>query len=127
MEIVRTILAIVATLVTTLVPSIIALVNAIKEKKTAQSVADSEHAQNAIYTEIKRLVENAEIAFAEIDKLMKANNIGTAGSMKKHNVVMELKAFCLEHGYAWDDAKMDAAIENEIAFSKTVNAKTNAS
>ena len=122
METVRTIIAIVATLVTTLVPSIIALCKAIKAKKNATTEADAEKAKNAITAEIKRLVANAEVSFAAIDKMLKQQN-GSAGAMKKRDVVIALKAFCLENGYAWDNAAMDAAIEDEVAFTKTVNAK----
>ena len=122
MEIVRTIITIVATLITTLVPSAIALYKAIKAKQTAQTVAAAEQAQNAINTEIKRLVANAEVSFSAIDAMLKSQG-GTAGAMKKRDVVIALKAFCLENGYAWDDTEMNRAIEDEVAFTKAVNAK----
>ena len=32
---------------------------------------------------------------------------------------------CLEKGFAWNEAEMDKAIEDEVAFTKSVNAKTN--
>ena len=117
------IVSIAATLVTTFVPSIIALVKALKAKNSAQTTASSEQATNAINAEVKRLVQNAEISLEAIDKILKANNSGTAGKMKKRDVVMELKTFCLENGYAWNDAEMNELIEKEVAYTKAVNAK----
>lgn len=122
MEAVRTIITIVATLVTTLVPSIITILKAVKNAKNAKTEAEVEKAKNAIATEIKRLVAIAEVSYAPIDKTLKAQN-DSAGAMKKRYVVTDLKAFCLENGYPWNDAEMDAAIENEVAFTKVVNAK----
>lgn len=123
MNVLYIILTVVATLVSSIVPSIIKIVTLAKAKNNAQTTASSELAQNAINAEVKRLVENAEVYWAAIDKLLKANNSGTAGGIKKRDVVQALRVFCLERGYAWDDAKMDEAIEREVAFSKVVNAK----
>ena len=122
MENLQIIISVAATLVTTLIPSAIALCKAIKDKKNAKSEAESEKAKNAIVAEIKRLVAAAEVSFEAIDKVLKAQH-QTAGTMKKRDVVTNLKAFCLENGYPWDDAEMDAAIEAEVAFTKVVNAK----
>ena len=122
MEMFKMIVTVVATLLTSLVPSIIALVNLVKAKKAAQTEAEQERAKNAIAAEIKRLVENAEVSFKSIDALLKQRN-ESAGPMKKRDVVIALKAFCLENGFAWDDAKMNEAIEAEVAFTKAVNAK----
>lgn len=76
----------------------------------------------AIVAETKRLVAEAEITYKEIDAILKAKN-SSAGSLKKGYVVNALKAFCLENGYAWNAEEMDAAIETEVAYTKTVNAK----
>jgi hypothetical protein len=122
MEIVRTLIAVVATLLTTIIPSAIALFKAIKAKRNAQTLAEQEKAKNAIVAEIKRLVENAEVSFKSIDAMLKQRG-ESAGSMKKRDVVIALKAFCLENGYAWDDAAMNEAIEAEVAFTKAVNSK----
>lgn len=123
METINIIISIAATLVTTLIPSAIALVKALKAKRNAQTEAASEKAQNAINAEAKKLVAGAEVGLAAIDKLLKANNCGTAGAMKKHDTKRDLKVFCLENGIPWDEEKMDKVIENEIEFSRIVNAK----
>ena len=122
MEKLQIIISIAATLVTTLIPSVVALWKAIKAKRAAQTEAAAEKAQNAINAEIKRLVAGAEVSFEAIDKLLKAQH-QTAGPMKKRDVVSNLKTFCLENGFGWDDAAMDKAIEDEVAFTKVVNAK----
>lgn len=117
------IISIVGTLVTTLTPSIIALIKAVKAKNSAQTVASTEQALNAVIAEVKKLIANYEVDLTPIDKLLKANNCGTAGSMKKRDVYTDLKVFCLENSIPWDDAKMNEIIEREIEFSNTVNAK----
>lgn len=122
METLETIVAIVATLLTSLVPTALALAKAIKAKKTAQTEAEHERAKNAITAEIKRLVQDAEVSFKSIDALLKQRG-ESAGQMKKKSVVSDLKAFCLENGYAWDGAAMDEQIEAEVAFTKAVNGK----
>lgn len=114
--------SIAATFVTTLVPSVIALWKLIKAKKNAKTEAEKEKAQNAINAELKRLVANAEVTFAPIDLLLKAQG-DSAGSMKKRDVIANLKTFCLENGFAWDDETMDKAVEDEVAYTKVVNAK----
>ena len=88
----------------------------------ARTVAEKAQAANAIITETKRLVAEAEATYREIDAMMKRTN-SSAGGLKKAYVVNALKAFCLENGYAWNAAEMDEAIESEVAYTKTVNAK----
>lgn len=122
MEKLQLIIAIASTLVTTLIPSLIALVGQIKAKHNAKTEAEKEKAKNAIAAELKRLVANAEVSFSAIDGLLKAQH-QSAGAMKKRDVVTNLKTFCLENGYGWDDAEMDKAIEDEVAYTKVVNAK----
>lgn len=117
------IISIVATLATTFVPSIIKIVLLNKAKRTAQTIAEEEKATNAINAEARKLVAGAEVGLANIDKLLKNANCGTAGALKKHDAKRDLKVFCLENGIPWDDDKMDDVIEKEIEFSKTVNAK----
>lgn len=103
------------------VNAVIAWVKAIKNGNKAKA----EEAKNAINAEIKKLVANAEVTFEAWDKSLKASGTGTAGNMKKRDVVMALKTFCLEKGFAWNEAEMDKAIEDEVAFTKSVNAKDN--
>ena len=89
---------------------------------SAKRLAEKAQAANAIITETKRLVAEAEATYKEIDAMMKKTN-SSAGGLKKAYVVNALKAFCLENGYAWNATEMDEAIESEVAYTKTVNAK----
>ena len=104
--------------VVSLVAAIIAWVKAIKNGNTAKA----EKARNAIFAEIKRLVAEAETTYKETNIMLK--NVGSsAGSLKKDYVVTAIKAFCLENGFPWNATEMDKAIEDEVAYTKTVNAK----
>lgn len=118
MELILNIVALV-TGVAALVNAVIAWYKAIKNGKTAEA----EKAKNAIASEIKKLVANAEVTYEAWDKSLKAAGTGTAGSMKKRDVVMALKTFCLENGFTWNETEMNKAIEDEVAYTKTVNAK----
>lgn len=120
MEFILNIVAGVLSLIS-LVNAVIAWCKAIK----AGNVAKAETAKNAITAEIKKLVANAEVTYDAWDKSLKASGSGTAGAMKKRDVVMALKTFCLENGFAWHEEEMNEAIEAEVAFTKAVNAKTN--
>ena len=99
--------------------AIVGWIMAIKNGNTVKA----EKAKNAINAEIKKLVANAEVTFEAWDKSLKASGTGTAGNMKKRDVVMALKTFCLEKGFAWNETEMDKAIEEEVAYTKSVNAK----
>jgi hypothetical protein len=105
--------------VLSIVNGVIAWYKAIKNGNAAKAA----EAKNAIATEIKKLVANAEVTYEAWDKSLKASGSGTAGQMKKRDVTMGLKTFCLENGYTWNDAEMDEAIEAEVAYTKSVNAK----
>lgn len=95
------------------------------EQERAEAEARAESAKNAIVAETKRLVAEAEATYKEIDAMMKrANPNSSAGGLKKGYVVNALKAFCLENGFAWNATEMDDAIEAEVKYTKTVNAKT---
>lgn len=118
MELIFNVIAIIVS-VGSVINSIIAWIKAIKNGN-AKKVAE---AQNAINAEIKKLVENAEVTYEAWDKSLKTSGTGTAGNMKKRDVVMALKTYCLENGFAWNEAEMDRAIEAEVAFTKAVNAK----
>lgn len=106
----------------TAIPFIVALVKAIKAKKAAKTEAEKEAAQNAINAQIKALVQTAEVTYKEFDKVLKGQG-SSAGVMKKQFVLTDLKSFCLENGYEWNEETASKAIDEEVAFTKTVNAK----
>ena len=104
-----------------LVSGIFAWFKAIKNGNKAKA----EQAKNAITAEIKKLVAQAEVTYEAWDRTLKASGTGTAGDMKKSFVVMAIKTFCLENSYPWNEKEIDDAIEAEVAYTKTVNAKEN--
>lgn len=104
------------------IPATITIVKNIKAYRSAKTEAERANAQNAIVAETKRLVAEAEVLYAETNTMLKRNN-SSAGGLKKGYVVNALKAFCLEHGYAWTAEGLDTAIEEEVAYTKTVNAR----
>lgn len=101
-----------------------ALATALTEQEKAEAEARLQAARNAIVAETKRLVAEAEVLYAETNTLLKRNASSSAGGVKKAYVVQALKTFCLENGYSWTSEDIDAAIEAEVAYTKTVNAKT---
>ena len=107
--------------VISLVNACIAWYKAIKNGNKAKA----EEAKNAINAEIKKLVANAEETYEAWDKSLKASGSGTAGNMKKSFVMMAIKTFCLENKFTWNEAEIDKAVEAEVAYTKTVNAKSN--
>lgn len=120
----------------TAIPFIIAIVGKIKEVKAAKKAAleaqdeaalveaqkRKAEAENAIRLEIKKLVQNAEASYKEIDAMLKQKG-SSAGAMKKHSVMSDLKCFYYQHGYDWNEDEANAAVEEEVAYTKTVNAK----
>ena len=120
MEMIYNIIGIVLGVIS-IVNGVVAWYKAIKNGNKAKA----ELAKNEITAEIKKLVANAEVTYEAWNKSLKASGAGTAGQMKKRDVITALKNFCLEKGYAWDETEMDEAIEAEVAFTKTVNAKDN--
>lgn len=104
------------------IPATLTIIKNVKAYRTAKTEAERANAQNAIVAETKRLVAEAEVLYAETNAMLKRNN-SSAGGLKKGYVVNALKAFCLEHGFPWSAAELDKAIEEEVAYTKTVNAK----
>ena len=100
------------------------IANAKTEQERAEAEARAEAAKNAIYAETKRLVAEAEVMYAPTDALHKSNGQGTAGALKKSYVLNALRAFCYENGISFAVAELDKAIEEEVAYTKTVNGKS---
>lgn len=105
------------------IPAALTIIKNIKAYRNAKTDAERATAENAIVAETKRLVAEAEVLYAETNALLKHNASASAGGVKKAYVTQALKTFCLEHGYSWTSEEIDAAIEAEVAYTKTVNAK----
>lgn len=105
------------------IPATLTIIKNVKAYRAAKTEAEKANARNAIVAETKRLVAEAEVMYAPTDALHKSNGQGTAGGLKKSYVLNALRAFCYENGISFAVAELDKAIEEEVAYTKTVNAK----
>ena len=111
-----------AGIISTGVPLVISLVQAIKARKAAETAAEKEKANNDLFAVAQELVAGAEKAFASLDAVMKQQN-ASAGPMKKENVTARLQAYALSKGYEYDADYWSAKIDEIVAFTREVNAK----
>lgn len=100
-----------------LVPSLVALVVAIKKWHNTRAEKDMLEVVNG-------LIATAEQTFAGLDVVMKAKG-ESAGSVKKENVMTKLQAYAIEKGYKLDLEFWSAKIDEIVAFTREVNAKKN--
>ena len=122
MEFIHIIISIAATLVTTLVPSSIALWRALKSCKAAKTEAAKEKADADLLATAKGFISAAEVAFDAFDKTLKAQG-SSAGAMKKDTVFNKLQAYALQNGYSFNVDEWSAKIDELVAYTKSVNAK----
>lgn len=122
-KLILTIVSLVLTLVTT--PAFIALVAAIKARKSAETESAQEKANADLLATAKDFIAAAEVAFDGFDKMMKLQG-ASAGAMKKDNVFSKLQAYALQNGYAFDADEWSAKIDELVKFTKAVNAKKSA-
>ena len=122
---------------TSAIPMIIKWNNARKAKKRAENVlenteneaermkaeADKKTAQLEMLEQANALIQTAETTFSAFDNVLKAQHNGTAGSLKKENVINRLQAFALSKGYEFDAEFWSAKIDEIVAFTKSVNSK----
>lgn len=115
----------VITLVTVGIPSAIALINAFKKRKAANTEAEKAKANADLLATAKSFIAAAEVAFDGFDKMMKAQN-SSAGAMKKDNVFTKLQAYALQNGYEFNADEWSEKIDELVKFTKSVNAKKTA-
>ena len=120
MAYIHIIISILATLVTTLLPAIVALCRAIRACKAAQTEAAKEKADADLLETAKGFISAAEVAFDAFDKTLKAQG-SSAGTMKKDTVFNKLQAYALQNGYAFDVDEWSARIDELVAYTKSVN------
>lgn len=122
LEIIKLVSIILSFVIGTAIPFIIALVNSVKKRKAAQTEAEKEKANAEIYNLAKQLVQGAEVAYEEFNTYMKNKGL-TAGSLKKKDVMIELKSFALENGYAFNTETWSEKIDEIVELTRNVNAK----
>lgn len=122
LEIIKFALVVLSFVIGTAIPFIIALSKALKARKAAQTEAEKEKANAELYNLAKQLIQGAEVAYEEFNTYMKSKGL-TAGSLKKKDVMIELKSFALENGYAFDPEIWGEKIDEIVTLTRNVNAK----
>lgn len=123
LEIFKIILFALSFIITTAIPFVIKLASTIKAKKSATTEAQKQAAHNDMLATVNGFIADAEAAFKGIDSLMRSQQGTTAGAMKKKNVLADLQAYALAHGYEFDAEYWSNKIDEIVAFTKKVNAK----
>lgn len=133
--VVKIILPVLAFIVATLVPSIIAIVKKAKDAKAAKEAAAAakteaeriaaEEEYQKILHELRdtaiNLVSEAEVAFKDINETLKARTGTGCGALKKKIVLSDIQAACQEKGIEFDKDYWDDEIEKIVAVTKQVN------
>lgn len=122
-EIFKIILFALSFIVTTAIPFIFKLSSTIKAKRNATSEAEKQSAHNEMLAVVNGFIADAEVAFKGFDTLMRQQQGTTAGAMKKKNVLADLQAYALSHGYDFDAEYWSQKIDDIVAFTKKVNSK----
>lgn len=122
-EIFKIILFALSFIITTAIPFCIKLASTLKAKKNATTEAQKQAAHNDMLATVNGFIADAEAAFKGIDAIMRTQQNTTAGAMKKKNVMTDLQAYALAHGYEFDAEYWSNKIDEIVAFTKKVNAK----
>lgn len=96
------------------IPSLIGIIKTIKDKKLSL-------AENDLLGHLNIFIEEAEKAYNEVNKILKAKG-ESAGSAKKETVLTKLQAYALEKGYKFDAEFWSAKIDEVVALTRQVNA-----
>lgn len=104
-----------------LIPVLLKFVKSVKRYNGAKTEAEAEKAYNDMYSAAQNLIKEAEIAYAGIDGILKAQGT-TAGSMKKNVVATQLEAYAINHGYDYDAEFWSTKIDEIVNFTHSVNA-----
>ena len=104
-----------------LIPVLLKFLKSIKNYKNAKTEAEAEKAYNDMYAAAQNLIAQAEVSYAGIDGILKAQG-ASAGSMKKNLVSTQLEAYAINHGYNYDAEFWSAKIDEIVQFTHTVNA-----
>ena len=98
---------------------------AVTEADYAIAEAEKKKAQLEMLEQANEFITIAEITFNSFDKVLKSQNNGSAGSMKKESVLNKLQAFAFSKGYEFDSEYWSNKIDEIVSFTKSVNSKSN--
>lgn len=133
-------IAIITFLIVTGIPTVIALVQKVKAYKKAKETAstatteaekaaaeaEAEKIKNELLGHVNEFIANAETTYKDIDAILKDQGKSGCGAAKKEVVLTKIQAFCLEKGIEYDAEYWSAKVDELVALTKSVNAKTGA-
>ena len=79
-------------------------------------------AENGMLYHAQALIASAEQTFKSYDAVVKQQG-GSAGALKKDNVMTKLQAYAMQNGYAFDAEFWSQKVDAIVAMTKEVNAK----
>ncbi|MBQ2894122.1 MAG: hypothetical protein IJE92_01230 [Clostridia bacterium] len=118
--VVKVIILVASFVITTAVPFVISLVNAIKKRKAAQTEADKQAAINDMLAQANTFIGDAEALYKSIDSIVKAQG-GSTGANKKDSVMTKLQAYAISKGYEFDAEFWSGKIDEVVALTRKVN------
>lgn len=99
-----------------------ALVKAIKQRKAAKTAEEKAAADLQIKNAIFEFVGQAEVNYSNLDNALK--KLGeSAGSLKKENVMSEVRDFCDQNNLPYDKQAISEEVDKTVEFTKKVNYK----
>lgn len=105
------------------IPMFVKWNNARKNKNNAVNESTKKQAQIEMLEQANNFIALAETTFNSFDKVLKAQNNGSAGSLKKESVLNKLQAFAISRNYEFDSEYWSAKIDEIVSFTKSVNSK----
>lgn len=120
-EIIKIVVAVVVALLTSGVPTWLALRKAFQARRNSND-AERVKADAELLEVAKNFIASAEATYNGLDKLMKPNG-DSAGGVKKETVYIRLHDYALQRGYVFDETEWREKIDNLVSFTKEVNAK----
>ena len=119
-DMILTIVYIVAGALSTGIPAIIKYFTSRKKLKAAQSEAEKAAIKEEMQSQMKVFVQAAEIAFKDINETLKAKS-SSAGPIKHDSVMLKLQNYATEKGYEFDAEYWSQQINELVAITRNVN------
>lgn len=122
LTILKALIVAVTTFISSGIPLIVALLNARKAYKEANTEAEKEKAYNDLKAQAQMFIEQAEQNYKDLNRMLKAQG-SSAGGVKKESVITKLQSYALTKGYAFDVEFWNEEIDEIVNFTKEVNGK----
>lgn len=104
------------------IPSLIKIILSAKALKASKNNEEKMIAIDDMKTQAKVFIEAAEIAYKDINDVLKSKG-SSAGSVKKDSVMLKLQSYASEKGYDFDIDFWSQEIDNQVRYTKNVNSK----